>query len=70
MQEKINFTITDLNNYELTLKQLCLLIEKILYYYSEKDINKFVHIVESFMVYFYMMYGLIQEAREKGEQNE
>jgi hypothetical protein len=68
MQEKINFIITDLNDYELTLKQLCMLMEKVLYYYSEKDINKFVHCVESFMIYFYMLYGLIQEA--KGEKDE
>jgi hypothetical protein len=67
MKEQIIFTITDLNDYNTTLKQLCLLMEKVIYYYSEKDIDKFVHFVESFMVYFYMLHGLIQEAREKGE---
>ena len=70
MQERIGLIINDLDDYDKTVKELCNLFEKILYYYSEKDIEKFVHLVESFMMYFYMLYGLIQEAKEKGEQNE
>ena len=65
MKERVNLILTDLDNSELTLKQLLLVFEKILTYYSEKDINNFIYIIEEFNVYFYMLYQLVQEV--KGE---
>ena len=68
MQERINFVITDLNDYNLTTKQLCTLFEKILFYYSEKDIDKLENLINGFFTYFYLLYDLIEKS--KGEQNE
>ena len=68
MQERINFTLTNLDDVDSTLKQLLVVFEKILYYYTEKDINKFFLFVERCLVYFYMIYRLSQTS--KGETNE
>lgn len=68
MKEQISLVLTDLDNYDLTLKQLVTVIDKILLYYSEKNINAFMRFVEGFMIYFYMLYELIEEA--KGDKNE
>ena len=67
MQERINFTITDLNNYELTLEQFTKLFENVLLYYADKDVNKFEHFVNSFMIYFYLFHDLMN--KNKGEEN-
>lgn len=69
MQERISLIFTDLDDYTLTSKQLLLVIEKLLHYYLEKDIAKFVHFVESFMIYFYSIYQLTQESKQ-GEKDE
>jgi hypothetical protein len=65
MKERINLVLTDLDDFELTFKQLILVIDKILVYYSEQNINAFMSFVERFMIYFYMFHQLIEEA--KGE---
>jgi len=67
MQERINFTITDLNNYELTLEQFTKLFENVLLYYADKDADKFENFVNSFMIYFYLFHDLINKS--KGEEN-
>lgn len=69
MKEQINISFTDLDNYDLTLKQLLFINEKILYHYADKDIDKLIHFVEGFMIYFYSIYQLIQKSKE-GDGNE
>ena len=66
MEERINFTITDLNNYKLTIEQFTKLFEKVLLYYADKDIDKFENFVNSCMVYFYLFHELINKS--KGEE--
>jgi len=68
MKEKISLVLNDLDDIDLTLKQLVLVIDKILLYYSEKNIDAFIHFVEGFMIYFYMLNQIIREV--KGEENE
>ena len=68
MKEKIFLTLTDLDDYDTTIKQLLIVIDKILHYYAEKNVDNMVSFIEGFFVYFYTMYQYIQEC--KGEDNE
>ena len=68
MKEKIILVLTDLDDYELTLKQFVLVIEKIVEYYIEKDMKKFKYFIEQLMSFFYLIYRGM--ADEKGEDDE
>jgi hypothetical protein len=65
MKERINLILTDLDNYELTVTQLLSMFEKISLNYVEKDIEKYEHLVEGFLVFFYMQYQLIKNNKEE-----
>jgi len=69
MKEQINFVISDLNDIDKTLEQLCKLFEKIIYYYTEKDVQKLVRLIDGCLAYFYLLHSYIKEAKE-GEENE
>ena len=61
MKEQIHFVITDLNNYKLTIKQLLTLLEKVMFYYSEKNMEIFVELVENFTAYFAFIYKYLHK---------
>jgi len=66
MKEKINLILTDLDNYVLTMEQLQLLFEKLLFYYGEKDMNMFINFIEAFNIYFETLNQLIQKHKTGG----
>ncbi len=66
MKEKINLILTDLDNYVLTMEQLQLLFEKLLFYYGEKDMNMFINFIEAFNIYFETLNQLIQKHQTGG----
>jgi hypothetical protein len=63
MQERISFTLTNIDDVDFTLKQLLVVYERMLYYYAETDIDKFTRFVEGCLIYFYMLYQLIEESK-------
>jgi hypothetical protein len=65
MKEKINLILTDLDNYVLTMEQLQLLLEKLLYYYGEKDMSMFINFIGAFNSYFGALNRLIQNNKEE-----
>ena len=70
MKEQINFTLTNLDDYNLTFRQLLVLFEKLLTYYSETDINKLTNLIDNCGIYFTIVYNLVQKTIKESEQEE
>lgn len=70
MKEQIAVVFDDLNNSPKTLTQLLKLLEKIIMYYGDNDIDSLIRLVQALLTYFYLIQtGIIQKA-EEGEENE
>lgn len=66
MKEKVILVLDDIDDFDLTLKQILVVMEKIMHHYIDTDLEKFIQFVEGFMIYFYKIYQLFNG----GENNE
>jgi hypothetical protein len=70
MKEQIIIKIEDLNDEQQSLEALLQLFEKVLFYYEEKDIKRLNKFVAGMLAYWYLIYQMLQESQDEGEQNE
>ena len=71
MKEQIKITLTDLDDFKLTITQLSLLFEKILNYYAEENTDNFEKFIQGFVTYFYILNQLIEDTnKQEGEEDE
>ena len=65
MQEKLIFTIEDINDYDTTLDTILKVMNKIIMFYTET--GNLYRFITSMLQFFYIIYVGIKEMEEKNE---